>query len=267
MMKPVQSPVLFIPHGGGPLPLLADKAHEEMVAFLKAISRKLVRPSAIVVISAHWQETTVTITGAEKPPLLYDYSGFPDKAYEIEYAAKGSPQLAAKMAALLTSSGIDVRLDNQRGFDHGVFVPLKIMFPAAQIPCVQISLLNELDPQKHIDIGKALSSLRDDNILILGSGFSFHNMAAFFHPGNAEADEKNLAFEHWLRDVCTNDKITESQRKQDLLSWSNAPFARYCHPSEEHLMPLHVCYGCTNTPAKLAFAGNVLGKTTSAFIW
>ncbi len=125
------SPVLYIPHGAGPLPLLGDKGHQTMVSFLKNIAPTLGKPSAIVVISAHWEEDMVTITSAETPPLLYDYYGFPDAAYEIQYPAPGAPMLAEKIYHLLQQSGFEARLDSRRGFDHGVFVPLKIMFPDA----------------------------------------------------------------------------------------------------------------------------------------
>lgn len=260
------SPILYLPHGGGPLPLLGDVGHQEMVDFLITITPSLGRPAAIVVISAHWEESQVSITGGEMPPLIYDYYGFPDEAYEIEYPAPGQPELAQRIYRLLQGNGVDARLDNKRGFDHGVFVPLKIMFPEADIPCVQVSLLNGLDPQSHIQIGKALSDLRDENVLIIGSGLSFHNMRAFSRPGDAP-DEKNEGFERWLIDVCTGDAITAKQREQNLVSWVDAPFARYCHPREEHLLPLHVCYGCSDSAAKLVFDGCVLGKRTSAYLW
>jgi 4,5-DOPA dioxygenase extradiol len=260
------SPVLFLPHGGGPLPLLGDEGHQEMVDFLNTITPSLGRPSAIVVISAHWEEDQVTITGGEMPSLIYDYYGFPDEAYEIEYSAPGQPALAQRIYRLLQENGVDTRLDNERGFDHGVFVPLKIMFPEADIPCVQVSLLNSLDPKSHIQIGKALSDLRNENVLIIGSGLSFHNMKAF-SQANDVPDEKNEAFERWLIDVCTDDTITARQREQKLASWVDAPLARYCHPREEHLLPLHVCYGCGGSAAKLVFNGYVLGKRASAYLW
>jgi len=261
------SNVLFIPHGGGPLPLLGDENHQEMVSFLKEISSGLGRPSAILVISAHWEENIVTITSGISPSLYYDYSGFPDESYGIKYPALGSPVLARKIRNLLQDNRIAARLDNNRGFDHGLFVPLKIMFPDANIPCVQLSLLNNLDPKAHIQIGKALSELRNENVLIVGSGFSFHNMEAFFSQTLGAPDEKNEAFEHWLIDTCTNNVITANEREQKLTAWADAPFARYCHPREEHLLPLLVCYGVYNSAAKLVFDGKVIGKRASAFLW
>lgn len=260
------STVLFIPHGGGPLPLLGDKKHQKMVDFLKRISPTLGNPSTILVISAHWEEDKVTITSGEAPSLIYDYSGFPDEAYDIKYPAPGNPVLARKIFHLLVDNGIEARLDNNRGFDHGLFVPLKIMFPAANIPCVQLSLLTSLDPKAHIQMGKVLSELRNENILIIGSGLSFHNMKAFFQTMSAP-DEKNEKFENWLIDTCTNSKITADVREEKLEAWTEAPFARYCHPREEHLLPLHVCYGFCSTAAELIFEDKVLDKKVSAFLW
>jgi len=130
-------PVLFIPHGGGPLPLLGDESHLALVRFLKEITLSLPLPSSILIISAHWEEDKVTITNGKRPSLIYDYYGFPKEMYQIEYPAPGDPVLADKIYKLFQDSGIEAKLDEQRGFDHGMFVPLKIMFPEAEIPCVQ----------------------------------------------------------------------------------------------------------------------------------
>lgn len=259
-------PVLFIPHGAGPLPLLGDKGHQAMIDFLKRVTSSLAKPSAIVIISAHWEEDVVTISSGENPHLIYDYGGFPDEAYEIKYPAPGNPILANKIYNLLGESNIEARLDAQRGFDHGLFVPLRIMFPSATIPCVQISLVSTLDPETHINIGKALTDLRKENILTIGSGFSFHNLKAFFSRSTDKPDTKNEEFEDWLIDTCTNVDISDKDRETKLIKWSDAPFARYCHPREEHLLPLHVCYGMSNSVAKLVFDGNVAGKKASAFL-
>lgn len=261
------SRVLFIPHGGGPLPLLGEKSHQELVDFLRDITSSLGQPSTIVVISAHWEENVATITSREKPSLIYDYYGFPDEAYHIEYPAPGSPDLARRIFDLLQQSGIAARLDGNRGFDHGLFVPLKIMFPAANIPCLQLSLLHSLDPAAHINIGKALSALRKENVLFIGSGFSFHNLNAFFAPNNDSPDAKNMAFEDWLIDVCTNGELSAAEREARLIRWRDARYANFCHPREEHLLPLHVCVGLSDYPAKLVFAGNILGKKACAFLW
>ena len=258
--------VLFIPHGGGPLPLLGDEAHNGMIEFLETIALVL-KPTAVLLISAHWEETNATITSSLNQSLIYDYYGFPEEAYEIQYPVHGSPALAHRVHELLKMKGIESTLDSQRGFDHGVFVPLKIMFPDASVPCVQLSLINSLSPQEHINIGKALSELKKDKILIIGSGFTFHNLKAIFSSSTESIDIKNEAFEKWLVDTCTNENIFEQDREIRLNNWESAPYARYCHPREEHLMPLHVCYGIAGSAAKLVFNEKIFGKKTSAFLW
>ncbi len=260
------APVLYFPHGGGPLPLLGDPGHKNMVHFLTEIRRTFPEPSAILVISAHWEEVVPTITSGDFPPLIYDYAGFPEESYAIQYPAPGSPPLAQEALRLLTRAGIEARLDGTRGFDHGLFVPLAIMYPAANIPCVQLSLVAGLDPALHLRIGRALADLQRRDLLILGSGFSFHNMRAFFSPQGA-SDPRNEAFQDWLRDACTNDALTREERESRLTEWESAPNARYCHPREEHLLPLHVCCGLAGTPAGTAFDGEVLGKRALALRW
>lgn len=266
MSKPL-SPVLFIPHGGGPLPLLGHEAHQKMVAFLQEVPSKFSRPDAILVISAHWEEEIASVTSSAKPALLYDYYGFPEETYQIQYPVTGNTALAQRVVDLLRSKNIKSTLDEQRGLDHGVFVPLKIMYPNAEIPCIELSLLTGLDPQQHIDIGKALAELRHENILILGSGFSFHNLPAMLSPDNKGSDEQNAEFESWLIETCTGERFTTAEREQRLVHWSDAPGAKYCHPREEHLMPLHVCYGCCESRAKLVFNDLIMNKSASAYLW
>lgn len=259
--------ILFIPHGGGPLPLLGDEGHRHLVKFLQEIPSALGQPSAILVISAHWEENVATITRGANPSLIYDYYGFPEASYQIQYPAPGSPGLADKIFQLLAHGGIEARLDSERGFDHGLFVPLKIMFPEAKIPCVQLSLVRGLEPLAHINIGKALSALRQENVLVVGSGFSFHNLGAFFGRNSESPDSRNAEFEAWLIDSCTNPALSAGERETRLIHWRDAPYADYCHPREEHLLPLHVCLGLSDAPARLVFKGEVLGKNASAFLW
>jgi 4,5-DOPA dioxygenase extradiol len=261
------SPVLFFPHGGGPLPLLGGPEQQGLLDFLRGITPTLGEPAAILVISAHWEEDQATITAGAHPGLIYDYYGFPDAAYEIEYPAPGSPQLAETILNLLQAADIDARLDENRGFDHGLFVPLKIMFPEAGIPCVQLSLIKTLDPETHIKMGAALTALREQNVLILGSGFSFHNLPAFFEKDDLGIDLRNEAFEAWLIETCCDANLSINERETRLLDWQKAPGARYCHPGEEHLMPLHVCFGFAKTPARLVFEDQIARKKTSAYLW
>lgn len=258
---------LFISHGGGPLPLLGDEHHHQMVACLEDIAATIPRPEAIVVVSAHWEEKRPTITAGPTPSLIYDYYGFPPESYEIQYQCAGEPSLAREIYSLLTDNNIDAGLDEERGFDHGVFVPLKIMYPEADIPCVQLSMVQTLDPSTHIEIGNALKSLHKQNVMVMGSGFSFHNLRAFFAPETPESRRHNEEFEEWLERVCTDGEYLEEQRHEQLVRWSEAPGARYCHPREEHLLPLHVCYGVAKTACTKRVEATIMNKKSSMYVW
>jgi aromatic ring-opening dioxygenase catalytic subunit (LigB family) len=266
-MENRQPRVLFLSHGGGPMPLLGDKRHQEMVENLKVIASKIKKPSAIIIISAHWEEKIPSITSAASPSLIYDYSGFPEESYNIKYPCLGEPLLAEQVCHLLSHAGLAASLDKQRGLDHGVFVPLKIMYPEADVPCIQLSLLHSLDPAEHIKLGKALAGIKYDDLLVIGSGFSFHNMRAFFTADTSDTKAKNNAFEQWLIDTCSNTGIDEEERTQRLENWEQAPFARYCHPREEHLLPLHVCYGIAQSACSEYFALRIIDKKSSVYLW
>ncbi|MDR5902545.1 DODA-type extradiol aromatic ring-opening family dioxygenase [Halomonas icarae] len=259
--------VLFISHGGGPMPLLGDPNHREMVARLTEIAGWLRKPSAILVISAHWEAAVPTITSGAKPPLIYDYGGFPPESYEITYPCPGEPALARRVHQALEQAGISARLDDQRGFDHGLFVPLKLMYPAADIPCVQLSLVDSLDAETHLAIGKALQALDVDDLLVIGSGFSFHNMGAFFAPDTPEIQARNQAFEDWLEETCASVEIEEGERAERLIHWDRAPHARFCHPREEHLLPLHVCVGLAEKPCDNHVHATILRKRSGMYYW
>jgi 4,5-DOPA dioxygenase extradiol len=259
--------ILYLSHGGGPLPLLGDPGHAAMVDGLTRIAATIERPSAILVISAHWEEAVVSVTSAAAPPLIYDYYGFPPASYEIQYPCPGEPALAQRVYRVLDESGIEVRLDGQRGFDHGLFVPLKIMYPQADIPCVQLSLCNRLDPGAHIEMGRALSELDAERLLIVGSGFSFHNMKAFFSAASAADRSMNEQFEQWLIETLSDPAIDEPEAVDRLVHWAEAPHARYCHPREEHLLPLHVCYGAAQRRCRQYFELKILNKKASMYLW
>ncbi len=250
--------IVYLSHGGGPLPLLGDALHASMVQFLKALPSLFPRPKAIVVISAHWEEAVPTLTSAEYPSLMYDYYGFPRDAYAIRYPASGDPLLAERIASLLGNA----RLDETRGFDHGMFVPLTLLYPDADIPTIQLSLLSSLSAHEHYAMGEALRPLLDEEILFIGSGFSFHNMRLFWK----EDDEQNHAFQQFLIESCTQPGGEEA-RKQALVNWESGPYARYCHPREEHLLPLHVCQGLAGRQAQLIFDKPILERESVAFLW
>ncbi len=259
--------VLYIPHGGGPMPLLGDSGHRNMVEFLQRISLQVPKPERIVVFSAHWEERQPTITGGISPSLIYDYYGFPEESYRITYPAPGEPALAMAISGVLEEEGIEASVDQKRGFDHGMFVPLKVMYPEATIPTVQVSLVSGLDPEDHFRLGRALRGLTQRNLLFLGSGFSFHNLRGFFSSGPPAPDPRNALFQDWLVETCTSPGISQSEREKRLIEWESAPSARYCHPREEHLMPLHVCSGLAGSVGKLVFDGEVLGKRAISVLW
>jgi 4,5-DOPA dioxygenase extradiol len=258
--------IVYFSHGGGPLPILGDAGHKAMINFMTQLPSQLKKPDAILVISAHWEESAATLLGAQNPAMFYDYYGFPDEAYEITYPAPGSPGVANRIAGLLKDNKIQVRIDSQRGFDHGLFIPLKLMYPQADIPCLQLSLLRGLNPGAHIALGKALRGLKNENILVIGSVFSFHNTRAFSWQGVGAPDPANDAFQNWLIETCTG-PMPQTERERRLIEWENAPSARYCHPREEHLLPLHVCLGMADKQARLIFDDKILGKRSVAFLW
>lgn len=259
--------LLYLSHGGGPLPLLGDAGHFEMVETLNAVTAQIRKPSAILVISAHWEEEMPTVTSGASPGLIYDYYGFPEESYHIQYPCAGEPALAQRVHEALKGTGFDAQQNAGRGLDHGLFVPLKIMYPDADIPCIQLSLLSSLDAEQHIQLGEALRSLQEENLLVIGSGFSFHNMRAFFAEETAEIRTMNEDFDTWLNETCLNAELPETTRRQRLVEWHRAPHARYCHPREEHLLPLQVCYGLAQRPASTAFHCRILGKQASMFLW
>lgn len=258
--------IVYFSHGGGPLPILGDKSHDAMIRFMRQLPSQLRKPDAILVISAHWEESAATLLSARTPAMFYDYYGFPDEAYRITYPAPGSPDLANRIAELLYKRTIQARVDPERGFDHGLYIPLKLMYPNADIPSLQLSLVRGLDPAAHVALGNALRELMHENILVVGSGFSFHNMNAFSWQGTIAPDSANDSFQNWLIAACTG-PIPQSEREQRLINWKSAPSARYCHPREEHLLPLHVCLGTADTPAKKIFDDHILGKRAVAFLW
>jgi aromatic ring-opening dioxygenase catalytic subunit (LigB family) len=231
-------------------------------AYLRSLPSRLpARPSALLVVSAHWEARRPTVLAAPHPGLLFDYYGFPPHTYEITYPAPGAPPLAARVRALLSAAGIDCDEELERGYDHGIFVPLKVSFPDADIPILQLSLQSGLDPSRHIAIGRALAVLRDDNVLVIGSGLSFHNLSALASPA---AREPAAQFDRWLTQ--TTCAMAGAERDARLSHWALAPFARLCHPREEHLLPLMVAVGAAAGDAGVqAFGGTIWGKAISAY--
>jgi aromatic ring-opening dioxygenase catalytic subunit (LigB family) len=226
------------------------------------------RPKALVVISGHWEEKVVAIQDNSAPPLLYDYYGFPESTYQITFPAPGAPEVAARVSELLTVAGIKCTYDCTRGFDHGVFIPLKVAFPMADVPIVQVSLLASMNPAEHIRLGQALAPLRDEGVLIIGSGMSYHNMRTFKSQMRGSKgpapDEGSQRFDDWLEQVLT--RATPDERVAGLTHWDTAPAAREAHPREEHLLPLHVAVGAAgDDPRRRMLKDVVMGALESAF--
>ncbi len=258
-------PVVFLPHGGGPwpfvdLPLGSKSELDALSVYLRSVKGvPPEKPKALLVVSAHWEEAKPTVMTAERPPMLYDYYGFPKEAYEITWPAPGDPALAAHVRELLGAAGFETGADPARGFDHGAFVPLKVTYPEAEIPAVQLSLKAGLDPAEHVAIGRALAPLRDEGVFIVGSGMTFHNMRGF-GPQGRDASE---AFDEWLQKAATLDA---DARAKQLARWASAPAARLAHPREEHLLPLMVIAGAAgDDPGRVAFTGNVMSVRVSAY--
>lgn len=261
------APVLYLPHGGGPMPLMDDPAHTGLIAFLRNIASHYPRPDALVVISGHWEAPVPALNAVAAPSMLYDYYGFPPETYRITYPAPGNPVLAERVAALLQAGGFKSELVTNRGYDHGVFVPLKLVYPQADVPIVQLSLIKGLDAAQHIALGRCLAPLREQNVMIVGSGMSFHNLQAIFAGERPELRAASDAFDSWLRATLTDPALDETQRNAALTHWAEAPYARFAHPREEHLLPLHVCYGAAEAPAQLLFNEALMGHKVSGFGW
>ena len=258
----MRQPALFIPHGGGPCFFMPDPAGNwtGLETFLRSLPEMLPQaPAAILVVSGHWETRGFAFTGAPAPALIYDYNGFPPDTYTLRYDAPGDPALASRATALLQTAGLEAHIDPTHGLDHGVFVPMKVAFPEATIPVVEMSVDAGLDPALHIEAGRALAPLRDENVLIIGSGMSFHNMRGYGDPRfTAPSDEFNA----WLT---ASVQAPPAQRDAALAQWASAPAGRISHPREEHLIPLMVAAGASAEPGTRIYTQHVLKTALSAF--
>lgn len=254
----MRMPTYFLCHGGGPWPWMQGPLRR----ILGELERGLLclpaqwptRPTAILVVSAHWEEPVFTVTSADTPGMVYDYSGFPPEMYAIRYACPGSPALAARVVRLLQKAGLPAAESASRGYDHGTYSVLQTMVPTADIPVVQLSMRQSLDPDEHLRAGQALAALRDEGILIIGSGMTCHERGPDMAVPSA-------AFDAWLQRILLEDG--PSTRRQSLRGWERAPYARAVHPREDHLLPLMVAAGAGwDDPAHCVYRDRLMGVVT-----
>ena len=267
-------PTLFLSHGS-PLQAIDAGAAGEVWAQL---AQSLPTPAAVIMVTAHWETNLPMLSGNAKPSMIYDFGGFPDALYRIKYEAPGATEVAERATALLKAAGITAAIDGCRGFDHGTWVPLLKMYPQAKVPIVQLSVQPSLGPAHHYWVGRALAALKEENILIVGSGHLTHNLRDWFTGGgmsnatpSAISDKKppeyNYAheFQEWMF------KHIKARDIDALLAYrEQAPHAVRAHPSEEHLLPLFVALGAAGDTyhAEREFAGfegNVLAMDAYRF--
>lgn len=256
-------PTLYIPHGGGPCFFMEwdpPDTWTSMGDWLRQLGASIgVRPKAVIVVSAHWEESEFSVSANPAPGLIYDYYGFPEHTYRIQYPAPGAPELAQRVADLLGKAGIPARLDRERGYDHGVFIPFKLIYPDADIPTIQLSLKAGLDPAAHIAAGAALAPLREEGVLIVGSGMSYHNLRGF-GPAYGPVSQQ---FDAWLGKAV---EAAPATRDAELIRWRTAPMARQAHPREEHLIPLMVAAGAAGKDAgHIIYSAPTLGLAISGY--
>lgn len=261
---PDRLPTYFISHGGGPWPWLSD-----MRAALAPLERSLARmpselgqvPKAVLMISGHWERDAFTVMTSAQPPMVYDYYNFPPETYKITYPAPGAPDFAARATELIAKAGLPVTQDAGQGYDHGTFVPMALMYPQADMPLFQISMRHSYDPQEHLALGRALAPLRDQGVLIVGSGLSYHNLRAF----GPQARVPSTKFDGWLTDVLA---LPPAERSAAITQWEQAPYARQCHTQEDHLVPLFTALGAAEAdPATRVYHQTEIfgGVTASSF--
>jgi 4,5-DOPA dioxygenase extradiol len=239
-------PAIFLSHGAPTLPLIDAPARD----FLRGLGKDIGRPRAILVASAHWETPAPTVSSAEHPATIHDFYGFPRALYDLRYEPPGAPDIAAAAAGLLNRAGLSIGLDPVRGLDHGAWVPLLLMYPDADIPVLQISIQPPLGPRHHLAVGKALAALRQQEVLIVGSGSFTHNLSRFRGAAvNAPAPPDVVAFADWF------DAAIIGRRTADTLHYrALAPHAVEQHPTDEHLLPLFVAMGAGGTAAQFGDA-------------
>lgn len=229
-------PTLFISHGSPMLAIQESPAHR----FLLELGQTLPKPTAILVASAHWESVggpTLSLTPG--PETIHDFGGFPRALFEIQYDAPGAPEIAARAAELLQHEGMTVKTSATRGLDHGAWVPLSLMYPQADIPVAQISVVRGATPGEHLNIGRALSQLREEGVLVIGSGSLTHNLNEFQgHDINAPVPSWVTEFASWM-----TERLEQNDSESLVNFYEKAPFAKRNHPTAEHILPLFVAMG------------------------
>lgn len=234
-------PTLSISHGAPDLPLHQGEA----TTFLKQLGQNLPKPKAILAVSAHWHTSVPTVSSVLQPQTIYDFSGFPAPLYQLTYPAPGAPDLAKRVVNLLNQNGLPSATDLNRGLDHGAWIPLLLAYPQADIPVTQLSIQYNASPAHHLQLGRALESLRDEGILILASGGATHNLREFGTTYDAEPPGWVHEFDNWLANAIVEGKTDALQHYRQF-----APHAAKNHPTEEHLLPLFVAMGAAGKKFK-----------------
>ncbi|KAK7535193.1 Extradiol ring-cleavage dioxygenase, class III enzyme, subunit B [Phyllosticta citribraziliensis] len=270
------APVICVSHGGGPMPILGDPSHAALVKSMKEKVPDILKlgtseaPRAIVLVTAHWSARNPTISSAKRHGLLYDYYGFPPESYEIKYDAPGSPDVAKDVADAFSNVGLQPEFDEERGWDHGVFIPMLLINPKADIPIVQVSVLDSEDPHDHFKMGRALAKLREQNVAIVGSGFAtLHNLRHMFSGITMEPAfrARSDAWSNAVTDATKEPNVEERERK--LAGWRNFPASYDMHPRgrAEHFLPLIVCAGAGGEQAAKSYADEFVGIDMYSYYW
>ena len=266
ILRSMKQPSIFLPHGGGPCFFMnpdgpSDPMWRPMEDYLRGLIASLPeRPKGMLIVSGHWEEAQFAVHTGARPDLYFDYYGFPAHTYELRWDAPGAPELAMQAAGLLEAAGFPTKQESARGWDHGVFIPMKVAVPEADIPVAQLSLRHGLDPAAHIRAGRALEPLRSQGILIVGSGMSFHNMRQRGPAVTPAADVWDDALTDAVLDA------DPAARAARVAHWDELANARYAHPREEHLLPLMVALGAGGDDAVVHdHRSHVLGWTVSAY--
>lgn len=250
-------PSLFVSHGS-PMIVLEDNRHRD---FLAGLAADLPRPAAILTVTAHWETIEPRLNATADPGTEHDFGGFPAALYQLDYPAPGLPALAERAAGLLTGAGLAAATESRPKRDHGSWMPLLLAYPKAEIPVVELSVQPGRDARHHLAVGRALAPLRDDGVLILGSGSATHNLRDFFRPDPARPPGYEDQFAEWLA------AVVQAGDRAAMAEWASAPFAARAHPSDDHFLPLIIAMGAGNDPGRRIHSGSDGALRMDSFRW